>query len=1588
MTTISMKNFAEILLHTVPSRDLEDLLPGEKTRIIDVHQELCEKRTLGTPLIHISRTPHENPVEAKTVIDIVSNDHPFLIDSVVAEINRHNLLIDFLIHPYLYVTYKNKKIVSVSKEEGDGSYRQSHISIHLQRLIPRSLEKILRDELKKVINDVKLATSEWQEMRHKTLECRDHLNFIATKTKETAKEFGEYAAFLEYMYNHNFTLLGYRFYKKTPGKKTTYSLQQNHGLGLLHKKRSDDFLGEYAHYFDQFFEQLEKKKKPLHVFKINKDSTVHRPVPVDAVTVEHVDKNGKVDGYHLFIGLFTSVTYSRSASDIPYLRQKIDDVIQKADFPEGGHDDKTMRHILEKYPRDELFQIETDQLYKNANSILRLQERQKISLFLRPYLFGSAVACMIYIPRDRFETRMRLRFQRILEKQFDGQTKAFYITLDDSIFVRVILLIEYNEANRKQIDEVRLEKILQQAGRAWDESLEEELNVKFAADAEQYIERYCGGFPVSYRETYSPEQGLKDLVNIENLLDEDKMQLDLYRPNDLPENQLRLKIYAKGKPLVLSGILPLLENFGLQVNSELPYKIELQDQDLDIWIQDFLLENIAENTSFDIDKIKTQFETTFKKIWDNKTVSDRLNRLVIEARMDWREVFMLRTYIHYLRQMDHAFSANYIASALTENPKMARLLVDLFCARLDPKHGDKRSKLIEHCNTAIKDELFHVEVLDHDRILRSLVEVISATLRTNYYQVDENGEPKEHLSIKLDSANISDLPDPKPYREIYVYSPRMEGIHLRGGPIARGGIRWSDRLEDYRTEILGLMKAQMVKNALIVPSGAKGGFVVKNPPKKGGRAALQEEAIECYKTLIRGLLDVTDNRKKNRIIPPKNVMCHDENDPYLVVAADKGTATFSDIANALSVDYGFWLGDAFASGGSAGYDHKVMGITAKGAWESVKRHFAELNHDTQTQPFEVIGVGDMAGDVFGNGMLLSKQIRLIGAFNHLHIFCDPDPDPAATWAERKRLFEEVKGWDAYDESMLSKGGRIYSRSSKSLELTPEIQAKFGLKKSKVSPPELIKAMLLARADLMWFGGIGTYIKSSQEAHLDVGDKGNDNLRINASEVQCKVIGEGANLAITQRGRVEFAAKGGRINADFIDNSGGVNSSDHEVNIKILLQSVVEDKSEKLEEASRNKLLESMTDAIANHVLYDNSCQAEAISLMEFDAAENISTHADFIVDLEHRLGLDRELESLPDAEEIEERKKRGRGLTRPEFSILQAYAKIMITDEILATKVPELPVIYSWLRDYFPEELKTKYADHIKKHQLGREIIAMRIANNIVNRMGPTFITTQMNKTGSDCEHIVRGYLIVRNVFGLSKLWKDVNSEEFNVLAYVRLKALKYISHFAKQGTVWFVQNAKFGTDIQEAREYFKPGIQTLQKDLLKYLPDKLRQNTQMQKDAYIAEGFPAELAQTMALMPLLKSSFDIIEITKNQENLPLNARLYFVIGEYLQLDWIHQQAGHFDPEHKWDQEACDNLVSTLYGLQAQLTAKILKKSKLSIEDYKQIDHEFLTQWMEKHMPHGLRVAARFNYFRTEGPFDISLLSLAEYELRGLVSHS
>ncbi|MBU6235843.1 MAG: NAD-glutamate dehydrogenase, partial [Alphaproteobacteria bacterium] len=1003
----------------------------------------------------------------------------------------------------------------------------------------------------------------------------------------------------------------------------------------------------------------------------------------------------------------------------------------------------------------------------------------------------------------------------------------------------------------------------------------------------------------------------------------------------------------------LSDVLPMLENMGFRVESELPYEVTPQEGAVTVWIHEIHLK-LASGATVNLDEIKKQAEAALLAIWYGEAESDALNALVMTAGLEWRDVVILRAYTKYMQQARVSYTPSYIMKALTDYPTLASALVGLFHALHDPALPDA-SRKIAKWEQAIATGLESVRILDQDRIIRFVKSLVDATLRTNFYQRDEDGNHRPVLSFKMDSAKVMTLPDPRPWREIFVYSPRMEGIHLRGGKIARGGIRWSDRPEDFRTEILGLMQAQMVKNAVIVPEGAKGGFILKKLPENAPRDVMQKEGIECYKLLVRGMLDITDNLKNDKVIPPSDVMRHDGDDPYLVVAADKGTATFSDIANGLSAEYGFWLGDAFASGGSAGYDHKEVGITARGAWECIKRHFRELGTDIQKEPFDVIGIGDMAGDVFGNGMLLSRKIRLVGAFNHMHIFCDPDPDVDATWKERNRLFHAVKGWGDYDQKLLSKGGRIFLRSEKSLTLTKEIRERFGISAEKVSPAELMNAMLKTKCDLLYFGGIGTYIKASSQTHNDAGDRANDAIRVDATEVNAKVVGEGANLAVTRRARIELGLKGIKLNADFIDNSGGVDCSDHEVNIKILLQDLTSGTKPAMNLKQRNVLLKDMTDEVAKLVLRNNHQQSQAISLAELDAAEMLPVHARFIDMLEREKRVKRAVEGLPTQAEIDARQREHKGLTRSELATLISLAKINISKALLAGSLPDDPLSEDWLLHYFPERLAQKYPKQIRRHRLKREIMATQMTASIVNRLGPTFIMTMEEKRGADVETIARASFLAREAYDLRPLWHGLEELDGKIPAAAQLQSMKQIARLIEATSAWVLRN---GQEMLRKESLFDSSrtmgnsIRIISDALDTAMPEarKLRMAEGMKVS--LETGLPEDVARTLANLGPLRSAPDIIRAAGgNAKLLPTAATVFFHLGDGLHFDFLRQQARMLQGVSFWQSEAVDGVIGQLYTTQADFTRRVLsetdakKPALVRLDAWKAANAEAITQF-------------------------------------------
>ncbi len=1571
----------EILCQKINADDLEFFDAQILSEMAVSHWEMAKERGKGEPKLRIYSSIVEGREYRKTVIDIVSDDLAFLVDSIAAEINRHNILIGILIHPNVYSTYDDKgnlKDITAKAVDGD-CHRQAHIHVQINETLSDQAIKELQDGLYASLNDVFYANSDWRTMLGKLKEASTDLN--SARTKRPAAEIQEYCAFLDYLYDNNFTLLGYREYKFVDGKHGVYSKNvPNSSLGLLHNDVSPAYISETEEGLPRNLQELRRQLPPVSVSKTNRLATVHRRVPMDCVAVKVYNDNGDIVGEKLFLGLLTSVTYSRSVSDVPYLCAKVEETIKISGYIEGTHDCKALRHILEKYPRDELFQIDPKELLKICQNIIRLQERQRIALFMRTDPFGRYISCLVYIPRDRFGTKLRKDIQKILEEETNGQCANFYTTLDDSVFARVMFVINVSQSKPPKILPKRIEQRLRDCGQTWSERLSQALNDAYEDQAKitDLAVQYDDAFPVSYTSTYLAKRAVFDIEKIEDVMSCNSIGLDLYRPNDVDLKKIRLKVFQVGSPVILSDVLPILENMGLRVIAELPFEVKPLNSDKCVWIHDFLLETSEIEDFVVVQDVKDNFEQAFIKVWDGETNNDGLNRLVLSAGANWHEITILRAYVRYVKQLRFPFSRTYIEKVLSENPKISRLLIDLFRAYHDPENGDKSEILVEACERKIMRELDQVKLSDYDRILRMIVELIHATIRTNFFQTQECGKAKPCLALKFDCSQINDMPLPKPFREIFVFSPRVEAIHLRGDKIARGGLRWSDRHEDYRTEVLGLMKAQMVKNSVIVPMGSKGGFVVKTPTNS--REEFMAEGVECYKIFISGMLDITDNRSGKKIIPPKDVVRRDGDDPYLVVAADKGTATFSDIANGLSQDYGFWLDDAFASGGSAGYDHKKMGITARGAWESVKYHFRLFNHDTQNQPFDVVGVGDMGGDVFGNGMLLSEHIQLIGAFNHLHIFCDPDPDAAKTFAERKRLFDICGGWDQYNEKLLSKGGRIFKRSDKTLKLTPEIQKRFDLSESSVTPDCLIRAILKSRTDLLWFGGIGTYVKASSESDSDAGDKASDALRIDACEVRAKVIGEGANLGVTQLARIEMSENGVSVNTDFLDNSAGVDSSDHEVNIKILMRDVMEQKDHAMNLSARNKLLEKMTDEVADHVLRHNYQQAQAISLMEMQAPENLQLHDEFIQDMEREVGLNREIEGLPDQSIIQERLRMGKGLTRPELCVVFAYAKINLTQDLLNSDIPDSPEMNYWIMDYFPDILGKKYEKEILRHRLKREIIATMMANSLINRMGPTFLKSRMNKTGATVNDIARAYIIVRDAFGLRPLWDSIADLDGSVPAQVQLKAMREIVHLSEYGITWFLTRLGRGLDINKDAKEFGAGVKVLSKELDKLVPESLQTTIAQRQNVAVSDGLPVELARQIALMPVLSSACDIIRIATEQKvDLKVAAQTYFYVGERFHLDWLRQKARFLPQGDYWQSEAANGLMGQLYGCQAGLTVRVLRDVGKKVKDGSVFD-----AWLDKNEHYVTQLDPLFANLHRAGTIDLTMLTVVEQRLRNL----
>src|SRR5688572_15954304 len=1384
---------------------------------------------------------------------------------------------------------------------------------------------------------------------------------VSDAGKHEAQEFLRWAA------DNHFTFLGFREYDVVDkGGQQVLAADKASGMGLLRgqdvgKPRLLTSLA--AHYMPQ-----SGSVDALILTKTNARATVHRPGYMDYIGILSFDAKGQPVREERFLGLYTSSAYNRRPWDIPLVRQRHNYVMEKSGLAPDSHSGKALRHILESLPRDELFQSNEEELLRTATGILGLQERVRSKLFLRRDRYGRYFSVLAYIPRDRFNTDVRLRIEDMLKRELHGEHIDSSVSLGgESPLAQLHLIVRPKSGEVIDVDSSRIETELAGIVRNWRDELREQLIARHGEERGLALtSSYGRALPAGYIENVSAGVAADDVDNLSSLTGPDDLRLSLYRAH-AGGGGLRFKFYRQNDDIPLSDALPMMENMGLRVISEQPYRVVVND--MPMFIQDFEVETSIEN--LDVSSLDENFEQAFAQIWRGNAENDGFNRLILTANLSWRQVAMLRGYCKYLLQVGVPFSQSYVEETLNRYPLLARLLVELFEGKFDPATGreskaeikagmerftrqlqalargdesalaalqpvidaraGKREQQVDATRTALKSLFDRVASLDEDRILRSFVGVIDATLRTSYYiqykdGVRADGGPADYISFKFDSSKVPDLPKPRPYREIFVYGPHVEGVHLRFGPVARGGLRWSDRREDFRTEVLGLVKAQMVKNTVIVPVGSKGGFFCKHLPDPAvNRDAWFNEGVACYKRFINGLLDITDNLVDGKIVPPSNVVRHDGDDPYLVVAADKGTATFSDIANGIARAHGFWLDDAFASGGSVGYDHKGMGITAKGAWESVKRHFRAMGRDSQTQDFTVVGIGDMSGDVFGNGMLLSKHIRLLAAFDHRHIFLDPNPDAAKTFKERERLFKLPRSsWDDYDKALIGKGGGVYPRSAKSIPVSAEARAALGIEgdAAAMSPAELMSAILKAPVDLLWNGGIGTYVKSSTETHADVGDRANNALRVNGADLRCRMVGEGGNLGLTQLGRVEAAQHGVLLNTDFIDNSAGVDTSDHEVNIKILLNAEVQKKRLALD--ARNKLLAAMTDEVGHLVLNDNYRQNQAISLMERMSLSRMGSKQHFIRTLEAQGQLDRQIEFLPTDKEIAERKVRGQGLTRPELAVLLSYSKIVLFQQLLNSDVPEDAFLSKELVRYFPQPLQAKYSKAMEQHRLKREIIATVVTNSMVNRMGATFTLRMQEDSGRTASEVAKAFTITREALDAREMWSQIDALDGKVAEATQIDALQVIWTLQRAFTRWLLSRPGSIPDIATAVGRYHDGMRDIRAGE-RILPDPQRPAYESSIREWVAKGVPAALAEQLAALPYLESTPDIIEQARERKLKPVDvAKVHFRLGDALRLPWLQQQIDALAVDGRWHAVARGVLREELGQQQRVLVGQVL----------------------------------------------------------------
>ncbi|UXY20134.1 NAD-glutamate dehydrogenase [Streptomyces cynarae] len=1594
-------------LHTAPE-DLTDRDPVDVFGAAFSHYRLAETRPQGTANVRVhTPTVEENGWTCShSVVEVVTDDMPFLVDSVTNELSRQGRGIHVVIHPQFLVRRDlTGKLLEVlpdapGVELPHDAHVESWIHVEIDRETDRADLKQITSDLLRVLSDVREAVEDWEKMRDCALRIAEGIQKEPVPQDLPQAQIEEAGELLRWLAADHFTFLGYREYELRDDD--TLAAVPGTGLGIL---RSDPHhAGEDQHPVSPSFERLPadarakaREHKLLVLTKANSRATVHRPSYLDYVGVKKFDENGNVVGERRFLGLFSSAAYTESVLRVPVVRRKVDEVLKGAGFSPNSHDGRDLLQIMETYPRDELFQTPADELRSIVTSVLYLQERRRLRLYLRQDEYGRYYSALVYLPRDRYTTGVRLRIIDILKEELGGTSVDFTAWNTESILSRLHFVVRVPQGTElpelSDADKERIEARLVEAARSWTDAFSEALTAELGEErAAELQRRYTNAFPEGYKADHTPRAAVADLVHLEQLTDEQggkDFALSLYEPVGTGPGERRFKIYRKGGSVSLSAVLPVLQRIGVEVIDERPYELRCQDRTT-AWIYDFglrLPKEVAGNGDYLGDDGRERFQDAFAAVWTGQAENDGFNALVLSAGLTWRQAMVLRAYAKYLRQAGSTFSQDYMEDTLRNNVHTTRLLVSLFEARMSPERQRAGLELTDALLEELDAALDQVASLDEDRILRSFLTVIKATLRTNFFQEAHGGKPHDYVSMKFDPQAIPDLPAPRPAYEIWVYSPRVEGVHLRFGKVARGGLRWSDRREDFRTEILGLVKAQMVKNTVIVPVGAKGGFVAKQLPDPAkDRDAWLAEGIRSYRTFISALLDITDNMVAGEVVPPVDVVRHDGDDTYLVVAADKGTATFSDIANEVAEKYNFWLGDAFASGGSAGYDHKKMGITARGAWESVKRHFRELDLDTQSEDFTVVGIGDMSGDVFGNGMLLSEHIRLVAAFDHRHIFIDPNPDAATSYAERRRLFELPRSsWADYDTELLSAGGGVFPRTAKAIQVNAHIREALGIegKVTKMTPADLMQAILKAPVDLLWNGGIGTYVKASTESNADVGDKANDAIRVDGKDLRVKVVGEGGNLGLTQLGRIEFAQHGGKINTDAIDNSAGVDTSDHEVNIKILLNSVVANGD--LTVKQRNQLLAEMTDEVGALVLRNNYAQNVAIANALFQSKDMLHAQQRFIRYLVREGHLDRALEFLPTDRQIRERLTGGAGLTSPETAVLLAYTKITVARELLDTPLPDDPYLRSLLHAYFPTALREKFPEQIDGHALRREIVTTVLVNDTVNTGGTTYLHRLREETGASLEEIVRAQTAARAIFRSAPVWDAVEALDNKVDAAVQTRIRLHSRRLVERGTRWLLNNRPQPLQLTETVAFFAERVEQVWSELPKLVRGADLEWWQKIYDELTGAGVPDELATRVAGFSSAFPALDIVSVADRMGKDPMDvAEVYYDLADRLKIAQLMDRIIELPRADRWQSMARAAIREDLYAAHASLTAEVLAAGNGT-----STPEQRFKAWEEKNAAILSRARTTLDEISNSDSFDLANLSVAMRTMRTLLrTHS